>query len=275
MVSTSKKFRLNFIQEIALEKKHTSFRYYVAMNLFDLQGQGWVSKANFVPFVAKHFGVTQKTVQNNLQKLHTLAWVNNTPDRVYYRNQEFVLSTMHPHHRTNRAIYMSMDDIGGDIVDFRAYLHECVLAGQIKSDSVTIARDTIHDQLNGHGKKTQRKYEKMRSVQTVYNFARLDGDDNLEMTYKFNQPVFPVVPDDLNDDLYFVRQLPNTYISKIKIGKRIRRHKYGSNKLYQPTICPKLYFHQDDTKKNVNRMVYLETNELVMSGLLWDEIWIE
>jgi len=267
------KFRVNFIQEIALERKHTVFRYYVGMCLFDLSGQGWVSKSDFVPFIAKQFNASEKTVKNNLQKLHTLKWVNNTPDRVYYRNQEFILSTMHPHHRTNKAVYISMDNIGGDIVDFRAFVHEATIAGQIKDGSVTIARDTIREQVNGHGRKTQRKYEKMRHVKSVYNFARLNGDDQLELIYKLNQPVFPVLPEDVDDDLYFVRQLPNSYTSNIKIGKRIRLRKYGiSNNQMPNDKCVKLYFDRDDDVKNIEQSGYIKTNDKLNHNDLWSEV---
>ena len=272
------KFRLNLIQEIALEKKHTQFRYFVALNLFDISGQGWVSKEDFIPFVTEKFHVTPKTVNNNLQKLHTLRWVNNIPDRVYYRSQEFVLSTMHPHQLSKKAVYMTFDDLEGDIVDFRAFIHECTIAGMMKNDHVTIARDTIHDQLNGHTKRTQRKYEKRRGVKPIHNFARLEGEDELELTYKVNQPVFPVLPDDLKEDLFYVRQLPNTYKSKIKIGMRKRKRKHDIIEIQTSNASLKLYFHDGDKVKNVQRVGYIETKEtvdIIMSGRLWDECYIE
>ena len=216
------KINVHLIEAIVQDKKQNPFRYYVAAHLQDKDGKGWFYIDEYVSLISIAFSVKPKTVQNMIYKMVELKWgtIDKSGTRFFYISQDRLAQQLYVIDYSKHAAKLDWEHLGR-VKDIRATLYAAILAN--KKEEKTIARATIQ-QLTGHARRTQRKYEDHLCIRKRFNYAVLeeykgDPDQLRDKMYEECPGVFVAyVPNMPKPQL--VRQIPNSYMSPVKLGKR-------------------------------------------------------
>lgn len=243
MERKTRRIFVELLQAASKTKKVNPVRYTLAMSLLDDNGQGWVILEEVIPTLAEAFEVTTKTVKNNVYRCQKLGFGSIAKGRFYYRNQERMASLLGYPLSTRskqKAVFFSIEDLSGSIVDVRAAFEDAVVSTLAKEDkkTVTISREK-RKKLSGRSRATQRKYEKNRGIDTKSNFAILGEYSD----YEHKRALYNAIPafrfvDTLNSlnagthDL-LVRRLPNSYTGSYETTTRTRSEQTAHSK---PTV---------------------------------------
>ena len=221
------KVNVHLVQAIAKEKAHNNFRYYLAMHLSDTKRTGKVNTKLYIATITQKFNLKEKTVQKMLQQLANEGWITLAPNYIYYKSidkitQKFTIDVV------NRvAVWVDWADIK-TIKSIRAFCHATTLTN--KTNEKTISRATI-SKLTNTSRQTQRKYEQHVGIEKRANYAIL-GEYNgnksnwQDHAYRENDltgaanSVFVGNSPTKPSQSYVMRQIPNTYYTNLRFGKR-------------------------------------------------------
>lgn len=234
-----KKINVDLLQYSLREKEVNSIRYYIALRIYDRRGEGRLEVSKVKPKLAVLFGVSPKTVSNNLSLLQDKGIGNLDNGYFYYKCIEEITlalgSTI-----SSKAVEVELNDIRGGIVKSRAFFEKAFLA----TVRHNITRENIGERL-GLSRKTQLKYEGINGVEPtkLYSFVDLGkfNEHYLKSLRHTGEPVFAMRR---NNELRLYRQIGNRYEPDIKVVKRrVRKKDKLSHKTPKATV--KRLFHDN------------------------------
>lgn len=265
------KVNIHILQGAARANQQNYLRYYLAMVLSDKKRTGKVILADYVPLVVEKFQVKAKTVRNNLHKLVSAGYGSLTETHFYYRGlSKLPYECKDP---TTTAIWIDWPDIK-TVQTMRALCYQTALVH--KSGKRTIARETLQE-ITGHSNKTQIKYEAIAGVKKEANYANLGhytpeayksalyNERNLKQR---SNPVF-VGNSPITHQACIMRQIPNTYESNLKIGKRRYNKPVNTRALKGNNYIRRYYQYVESI--GVGNRIYQQTAKYKNLWFVYDE----
>lgn len=254
----TKKILLDLCDTLAEIGQANIIRYYTALLIADLTGNGWVYSDWYISAVSHFFYVQPRQVKKSIKKMANLGMVDIVGDRIYYRSQEKIIERLGGEMKGYLAAKTKMSDLRG-AVRARSHFGAAKLQAATSGETIMISRKGRQEKLNAPSPKTQRKYDKMQGVKHYKNFATVreckkddiplvrDTDTNVIMWKEF-----------IGNKYYYVRSLSHIYLmgnlNKVGIRKRTRSCQ-KSDTPSDPKI--KLYFDKLPNKwpgENLNEI---------------------
>lgn len=232
----SNKVNVHLMQYALKEREVNSIRYYLACRLLDKNGKGWVYISDVKPELSILFGVTEKTVQNNIYTLASKGIGRINSGRFYYNSLESVTLGLGPS-INRKAVEVTLETLRGGVVNTRAFFEKAFLATVPHS----ITRDKITERI-GISRNTQRKYESKNGVEETKKFGFVDfgklDKKYLALLRHHGEPIFFV-----NDGgMRIYRQIGNQYNVNLDLVKRkVRKGTFS----HMPKTPAKKLFHND------------------------------